>query len=169
MRTSVTLEAMPDGDVGTQEAVKRMAQYVNDARANPLVRLTAVAIVRDCGGRNADCQARAIRQYLDDHLSFIRDPAGLELFHTPEWQLLQIAKKAYIAVDCDDVAILGAALGKAIGLRARFVVIGFQGLRGPFSHIWAELLGDRGQWRELDITRSRFRSVRPNKFSVVEV
>lgn len=169
MRTSVTLESMPDGDVGTQEAVKRMSQYVNAARADPLTRLTAVAIVKDCGGRSPDCQIRAIREWLDDHLSFIRDPAGLELFHTPEWQLLQIAKKAYIAVDCDDVAILGAALGKCIGLRARFVIIGFQGLSGPFSHIWAELFGSGGQWRELDITRTRSRSVRPNKFSVVEV
>lgn len=169
MRTRVTLESMPDGDVGTQQAVKRMADIVNTSRADPLVRMTAAAIVKDCGGRSPACQVRAIRQWIDDHVSFLRDPAGLELFHTPRWMLLQIARKAYIQVDCDDAAILAASLGKAIGLGARFVVVGFQGLRGPFAHIWTELQTAPGRWRELDITRSRFRLVEPNKFSIVEV
>lgn len=167
--TRVTLESLPDGDVGTQEAVKRMVQYANEARSDPLARSAAVSIVRDCGGRDPACQIQALRRWMDDHVSFIRDPAGLELFHTPRWMLLQIARRAYIAVDCDDVAILSAALGKVVGLRARYVVVGFHGLRGPFSHVWTELLGARGEWREMDITRSRFRTVAPNKFSVVEV
>lgn len=169
MRTRVTLEQTPDGDIGTGYTVRRMRQYANDARSDPVTRAAAVAITKDCGGRAVDCQIVAIRQWLDDHIRFIRDPAGLELLHTPEWQLLQIAKKAYISVDCDDVAVLAAALGKAIGIRARYVVIGFLGNGGPFSHVYAELQGSGGKWREIDITRSRFRVLEPNKFSVVEV
>lgn len=167
--TRVTLEQLPDGDLGTGWTVRRMREYANDARSDPRTRAAAVAITEECGGRAVDCQILAIRKWLDAHIRFIRDPAGLELLHRPDWQLLQIAKKAYISVDCDDVAVLAAALGKAIGIRARYVVIGFQGGRGPFAHVYTELYGTGGRWREIDITRSRFRILEPNKFSVVEV
>lgn len=87
------------------------------------------------------------------HWRFVRDPTGIELLHRPERLLDQIAAGGYAIGDCDDAAILGAALGKAVGFSARFVVLGFFGPRGPFSHVYTELWTGTG-WRELDITRT---------------
>jgi len=57
-------------------------------------------------------------------------------------------------VDCDDVAMLGAALGKAVGLRARFVAVAFGPRGAPYRHVWAEL-GPRTNnvWLDMDTTR----------------
>ncbi len=58
-------------------------------------------------------------------------------------------------VDCDDAAILAAGLGKAVGLLARFVLVGFRSSRAPFSHVWTELRSPTGgPWVEMDVTRS---------------
>ncbi|MEE8177710.1 MAG: hypothetical protein V3T65_06925 [Acidobacteriota bacterium] len=55
-------------------------------------------------------------------------------------------------VDCDDAAVLSAALGKAVGLKPRFVVLGFEGPTGPYRHVYTELF-DGVAWTEMDVTR----------------
>lgn len=52
--------------------------------------------------------------------------------------------------DCDDAAILGAALALEMGLRARFIVLGFQPW-GPYAHVYAEV-SEGGPWVDLDVT-----------------
>jgi transglutaminase-like putative cysteine protease len=57
-----------------------------------------------------------------------------------------------ILVDCDDAAILMAALGESIGIPARLVAVAFFDPGADFSHVWTELFdGDR--WRVIDPTR----------------
>jgi transglutaminase-like putative cysteine protease len=48
--------------------------------------------------------------------------------------------------------MLGAALGKAAGIKARFVAVAFYDPVAPYSHVWAELF-DGVEWRDLDVTR----------------
>jgi transglutaminase-like putative cysteine protease len=57
-----------------------------------------------------------------------------------------------IAADCDDIAALAAALGLALGLRARFLVVEFEGQAG-FGHIWTALAVPGGEWVDCDPTR----------------
>lgn len=121
---------------------------------NPAVRLTAAQIVAGISGQDGVEQAQAIRDWLDSHTDFLRDPDGVEMLHGPVWQVNQIRTHGTEQVDCDDVAMLGAALGKAIGLRARFVVVGFDSPRAAYRHVWAEL-SPRGnvKWVDMDVTR----------------
>jgi transglutaminase-like putative cysteine protease len=65
-----------------------------------------------------------------------------------------IAAQGYARGDCDDVAILGAALGKAAGFPARFVLLGFGGPMAPYQHVFTEI-GTRQGWMNLDVTRPR--------------
>jgi len=79
----------------------------------------------------------------------------VEMLHGPAWQVQQIRARGIVQVDCDDVAMLAAALGKAVGLRARFVVVGFDSRTAPYRHVWAEL-SPRARvpmWSEMDVTR----------------
>jgi hypothetical protein len=84
----------------------------------------------------------------------LSDPSGVELLHDPVLLLEDIRERGQARGDCDDVAVLGAALGGAMGLSARFVVVGFRGPNEPFEHVWTELY-DGTTWRELDVTRPR--------------
>lgn len=115
----------------------------------PIVRETAVALVRGTG-THSEAQAALIRRFLDEHVSFLRDPRGIELLTAPATQLTTIRTLGSASGDCDDVAVLGAALGLAVGLRARFVVVG----RQQFEHVFTVLGDPSGRsWWEVDTTR----------------
>jgi transglutaminase-like putative cysteine protease len=82
---------------------------------------------------------------------FVPDPKGVELLKSPgvmlnEWRLQGFAKG-----DCDDAAILSASIALAMGLRVRWVVLGFTP-GGPYRHVYAEACDGRG-WVDFDVTR----------------
>lgn len=150
---------LPSGDLGIYWTVANMRAMVYREYMSPLVRLTAVNIVAGISGKDEVEQAQAIRDWIETHTEFIRDPDGGEMLHGPIWQLRHIRQYGVVRVDCDDVAILSAALGKAIGLRARFVVLAL-GSRA-YRHVFTELSprgvtgtsGASGGWVDMDVTR----------------
>jgi hypothetical protein len=144
---------IPGGDLGTFSTLEAMAELARTARGVPIVRDTALDITR--GVTDPVAQAWAIRSWLVGTVQFTRDPTGVELLHSPRY-MLSVLRQAGgpIRVDCDDVAVLGAALAGNIGLRARYVAVGFFSPQAPFRHVWTELAPPPGTpWVELDITR----------------
>lgn len=139
---------IPGGHAGIEATVRRMRAIVRGALRVPLLVETAADIVASAGGSTE--AAERIRAWLDRHTEFVHDPVGVELIKTPRYMLQEIAHHGTARGDCDDVAVLGAALGKAVGLPARFVLLGFKE-GAPFEHVYAELLTDSG-WLELDTT-----------------
>lgn len=151
----MTLSALPlpSSDFGTRLTLYSMRAMVYREFLNPLVRLTAAEIVAGYGTDGIEA-ATAIRDWLENHTQFLRDPHGVEMLHGPVWQVQQIQKNGVVQVDCDDVAMLAAALGKSVGLRARFVVVGFDNPKAPYRHVWAELGPPNvPAWVDMDITR----------------
>lgn len=151
---------IPTGDFGTLAILSHMRRLAREAIADPLVRNTASAIVKHVSGKDAIAQAHVLRGWLTRSTQFLRDPNGTELLHSPRYLLVALRQtRQPVRVDCDDVAVLGAALGGAIGLRARYVVVGFHSPDAPFRHVWAELAPPMGttvgaRWIELDTTRT---------------
>lgn len=117
------------------------------------VRACAQTVISSCPTHEWGCQVRALRSFLGRVWTFVRDPVGIELVRRPERLLDLWRLKGHIPGDCDDAAVLGAALGKSVGFPARFVVLGFYGPRMPFSHVYAELQAPDG-WVDLDVTRT---------------
>lgn len=140
------------GDAGAMATLRRMAALVNQSLADAVVRDTAQQIVRGQLDRNTYGQALAIRSFLESSVQFIPDPRGLEILTAPRVQLADIAQRGVTLGDCDNAAVLGAALGKAVGLRAQFVVLGFVSPDAPYAHVYARLQTGAG-WVELDTTR----------------
>lgn len=136
--------------------VAKMAAIVRADASRPIVRDAAVSIVRYLPPRAYVEQARAIRTWLNDRIVFLRDPVGVEVSYSPDAMLRSIAQHGVANVDCDDAAVLAAVLGRAIGLRARFVLVAFVNPRSPFAHVWAELAPPHEDvWTEMDVTRSQ--------------
>ena len=137
---------IPRGDAGILRTVKEMRRLVQGSLTSPLTVESAAAIVSPW---ETSCQrAQGVRDYLAEYVRFVPDPLGFELLRAPDFMLNQIGTQGYAAGDCDDIAILGAALGKAVGMPARFVLIGFSPDR-PWEHVFTELATERG-WAELD-------------------
>lgn len=147
-------EVIPDGDEGTFTVVDRMAELVRSRIAHPVVRRAAVDLANKVPPQHLSGQIAAVRKFLERRVPFLSDPSGVELLHDPVLLLEDIRERGTARGDCDDVAVLGAALGGALGLSARFVVVGFRGPNEPFEHVWTEL-HDGTAWRELDVTRPR--------------
>ena len=149
---TVNVQRIAGGDLGSFQTVAKMRQLVNASLADPAVIETARSVVALCVPRDYDCRAQAIRTWLADHFQFESDPRGVELVASPRYMLEQIARRYYVQGDCDDAAVLGAALGKAVGLKAQFVIVGFNRQGAPFSHVFAILRGS-SRWFSLDVTR----------------
>ncbi len=148
----------PPGDLGTALVVWHMRHYAHYGATDPLVRKTATDIVAEVPGRDAEGQIELLREWIADNLRFQRDSSGSELLHTPKVMLARLLTEGPpLAIDCDDAAMLAAALGKAVGLKARFVLVGFLSPHSPFRHVWTELSPpsglNRGRWQEMDVTR----------------
>lgn len=155
----VTRSVVGFGDYGSAQTLERMRDLVRQSLSVPLVVETANGIAAMVPPRDYLGIARAIRAWLSRYFRFVRDPVGVELLRDPEYQLRQWMTYGYITGDCDDAAILGAALGKAVGIGARFVAVGFRE-GGPLTHVFAVLtggadggIGSLGPGVELDITR----------------
>lgn len=156
---ALTYKEIPEGDAGAVATVNEMARLILDGSTSPIVRRAAVAIASTVAPRDYAGQLAAIRRWVAQHVSFLRDPEGTELLHTPDLLVRSILANGMIHVDCDDVAILASAIGKSIGLLARIVTVAFQDPQrtpAPYAHTWAELSSpiDSPRWVEMDTTRS---------------
>lgn len=99
------------------------------------------------------CDAWCIREWLEDHVAFRPDPPDRELVKSPELLLDEVRRAGQAVGDCDDLAVLGAALGLRAGLQARFRVVGFHA-GGPYGHVWTELVDPvTGHVVDLDLFR----------------
>lgn len=133
----------------------RMRRLARQGMVHPVVRDQALAIVAGIPGRDANAQIAALHQWLARHSWFTRDPQVAEFLVAPWQQLADLTRRGILTYDCDDAAMLAAALGGALGLKARFVVVGFRSRNAPFRHVWTELSPPMRppQWTALDVTR----------------
>ncbi len=149
--SKVLTYSIPYGDVGSLRTLQIMKKLVNDSLVDPVVINTAHSIVKFCPPKDEKCYAYSIFNWLKEHTQFIRDPAGVELIRAPKWDLDEIAKKSYILIDCDDFAVLAAALGKAVGMQAKFVVLGFFEANAPLTHVYTILKVGGKHWVPIDL------------------
>jgi transglutaminase-like putative cysteine protease len=63
----------------------------------------------------------ALFEYVRDHIRYIKDPVGVESVSDPYYTL------ARMVGDCDDQAVLLAALYESVGFPTRFVIAGYNG------------------------------------------
>lgn len=140
---------IPWGHAGIESTIRHMRRIAKRGAAQPLLRESAASIVGDAGSSFE--AASAIRRFLERRTEFVFDPVGVELIRSPVYMLRAIQARGTAVGDCDDVAVLGAALGLAAGIPARFVLLGFTEAE-PFEHVYTELLSDGGAV-ELDTTR----------------
>ena len=143
--------SIPGGDAGTHATLDVMRALAHSQSATPIVRQTAIGIVRGVAGTSTALQARLIREWIESRVLFMPDPLGTELLHEPAALISHIHKEGIVHVDCDDVALLAATLGRSIGLRARFVAVSFSP-KAPYSHVWTELAAGQ-RWMPVDPTR----------------
>lgn len=160
----VSLSTLPlprGGDAQTLATLRQMRRVARAAALTPDVRGVATTVVASAGPRAA-AQIAALADWLAPLVTFVRDPYHVEMITDPVVLLRQLKVIGVVAADCDDVATLVAALGRSIGMRARFVVVAFAygdprvpASAKPFEHVFTQLAIPTGQprWVSFDFTR----------------
>ena len=108
---------------------KIMARLAWEGKRNRFVRLKALEVVKKSGVKPHDWvnEAKAIMSWIQHNVPYFLDPKGVEYFQTPERTLIDRAG------DCDDLAILYAAMMGSIGHRSAFILTD-PTVRGQISH-----------------------------------
>lgn len=168
----MTTLTIPGGDAGIYATLTIMRQLAHTGASDPRVRRLIQPWVVGLG-REPWAQIDAIAALLTDSCDFLPDPSTAEHLTPPGDYAAAIAQGQLVQLDCDDAALLAAALGLTIGLVARFVVVGF-GIAPsgavPLVHIWTELAPDpSGPWGPLDVTAPASGSPTPTRIVVMDV
>lgn len=135
------LGSIPSGEAGVAATLEIMVKLVLQYRSNPVVRVTAQSLVKDCPNRDRVCQIKAIHAFVRDRIKYLPDVRDVETIQTPDYTLRMGSG------DCDDQSVLVASLVESVGMQARFLAIAVGG--GGFSHVSSQvLLGTR--WVNLE-------------------
>jgi transglutaminase-like putative cysteine protease len=126
---------LPPGNQGARATLSIMRELTLSGAKDPIVRETAIRIVQTSGARehNPASQLGALFRYVRDRITFIGDVAGVETLQTPQYTL------RVGAGDCDDRAVLLAAMARSIGITAdlRFrAVAANPRTPGQLSHVY---------------------------------
>lgn len=104
--------------------------------------------------RNSRQLAQALYRWITKHVEFIKDQFGIERLQSPD-VTIQLGSG-----DCDDHAILSAAMLLSVGIPARLRVVALDPMRPEvFNHIFTEYF-DGQRWQSFDTTLNTFAGYR---------
>jgi hypothetical protein len=142
----VQLEGIPAGEGGTLATLERMRDLVlgEEGAHNAEVRFLAQRIVDGVGNKDYEGEARAIFQFMREHVRYTLDPRGLEWVQTP-WFTLLVQGQG----DCDDHSTAACALAAALGHGCAFrTVKGDPDRPDEWSHVYP-VIGVRKNGKDL--------------------
>lgn len=122
---------------GNLDTVAVMQRIARAKAGDPRVRQLALRIVQEARVRSHDFldEARAIGNFVQQNVRYVRDPNGIEQLHDPIYLIQQIVKGTAQG-DCDDQALLVSTLLLSIGAQPYFAIVRYTGTSGPYNHIY---------------------------------
>lgn len=137
-------------DVGSQAAaLDELAKLARAGIESPYVRATALKIVRDCESRDDQCELGAIFdavregdpavEALKKGFPYRADPKQIDWFSSAD-RLLKMCEKGACGGDCDEHAVLIAALAGSLGFTPGLRAFGPDPNRDEFTHVYAVVL-----------------------------
>ena len=93
----------------------------------------------------------AVYNWVKTNVHYIPDPENVEWFTSPAKMVEKYRQGYILAGDCDDHALLNAALLKVLGYQARVALVAFEG--NDITHAYAEVYSPTLQrWIAVDTT-----------------
>lgn len=142
----------------TDDSLRAMREYARSQYTTRIIQDLASNIVCGINPNDKTSQMLAILHWILTNLEYVKDEqesnrlfgtvGDLELIKSPKAVL---ESRRY---DCDCIATLIAALLLAIGIKARFVAVGFEPyeVTGPdgYDHVYCQGMNESGQWVIID-------------------
>ena len=137
------LGTIPDGRAGIKATLRLMVMIARRTRATLPIRLRAQQLVQGCPVNDRRCEAATLQAWVRDSIRYLPDIRDVETLQFPE-QTLQLQSG-----DCDDMALLLAALLESIGFATRFCAVGMNG--EDYSHVLTQVLVPGSGWMSAEV------------------
>lgn len=127
---------------GVAHSIQAMLRATEGERGatHPSVRFLAEKIVRDVAAKDYLSEALAIRYWVNAHVPYLRDPVSVEWMRDPVALIDEMRatgqgnELGIVRADCDEIAMMVAALWMAVGNACDFVTASFLP-GGPPTHV----------------------------------
>lgn len=140
--TSQLFSGLPNGAEGVRATLTLMCQLKRIYRVNPKIRALSMRLIRDVEAKDTAGEAAALHAFVRDNIRYCRDVVDVETVQTPVITL-ELGQG-----DCDDSSLLLATMAESVGIRSRFMAMGFG---KNYSHVMAQLdVG--GRWLAAECT-----------------
>jgi len=118
-----------------KSVVKYLKELIEDGMRDEYVRRKAVDIVTRAGVQGHDelGEIRAIVKWVQNNVTYRKDPVDIEYFMTPR-KILKDVEQGRSAADCDDFVILAGALLGSIGYPTGALIVD-SNADGVFNHV----------------------------------
>lgn len=147
--------SISSGNSGTRETMRFMRSLIRDGRKHPAVRAQTLALINNFPQKAYAQEIRAIFNFVQNNIRYVKDTRGVELLHQPD-KLLIIGQG-----DCDDKTILLCSMLESIGHPTRLEAIA-QKDKYNFGHVFCSTkLANR--WLALDATEPQPPGWRPSR------
>ena len=115
---------------------------------DPYVRYVALGLMPCIGNNAVDDQVSIIVNFVKDRLTYVRDPVGAELVHSPVRLLKQIMTNGRAFGDCDDHTLLLNSMLGSLGIETRFVGVKTK-QSSKYNHV-ISAVKIASQWTDID-------------------
>lgn len=143
----------PKGRAGVAYTLDAMKKLAALSKSNLTVRLIALRIISKLAQKNRIGEIEALHNFVRDNIRYVHDVRGVETLQAPEITL-QVKQG-----DCDDKALLLAALLESVGYKTRFRAVGFSGEN--LTHVLTDVFRG-GEWIPLETTMNVEMGWEPN-------
>ncbi len=126
---------LPSGSAGNMATVDFMVKVARERAGSQKVRALATAIVAGLRSMHYLDEAKAVGEYVQAHVRYVRDPSNIERLTDPDL-MIDMIQRGTAQGDCDDMALLVASLLMSIGHEPFFRVVRYKGAWGPYNHIY---------------------------------
>ena len=140
---------------GTDQTVAKMLEYAlgKEGEQNIKVRQWSEQIIRHVAPKDYLSEILALRHWATSPwIRYTNDAAHVEQIKTPYRALLELEQTGATLLDCDDIALLLAALGMSVGREASYVVVGFDspivlrpGMPPVYTHVFCRMREPRSR------------------------
>ena len=119
------------------QTLRQMKKITKERAGHPLVRKLALNVLNyyNVPSHHYADEARAIGEYVQKKVRYVKDPTGIEQLHDPVTLIDQL-QRGIARGDCDDMALLVASMLFAIGHTPKFRCVRYKSNFGPYNHIY---------------------------------
>ena len=132
------------------QKMNQLANLIKNGRIDPLIRDTALKVIKRLAERDELSEAKALFSFVRDRIRYVRDPYGEDIFEDAKFTLSRRSG------DCDATTVLLGSLLQSIGFPYRIKVVSKDGRR--WTHVFGEVGLPKSQptkWIPVDASAPR--------------